>query len=167
MNQDVDLTIIIDTREQNPYLFSRIVPKPQIVIATLKAGDYSLRGYEDRVAIERKSLVDAYGTFGRGRGRFKAELEKLAKYEFAAVVIEADWHTIIFNPPLRSQFNPKSFFASVVAWQQRYGVHFWTCINREFGEKATYRMLERFWKDANEESWTGRRQSRKSSTNWI
>jgi ERCC4-type nuclease len=162
-----DIIIIVDTREQNPYRFDKIFPQPKIMVETLRSGDYSLRGYENNVAVERKTLIDAYGTFGKGRVRFENELSRLSEYDFAAVVIEADWHTIIFNPPVRSQFNPKSFFASVIAWQQRYGVHFWACMNRDFGEKTTYRILERFWRDQSEGVWIGKRRKLKSSTSSI
>lgn len=141
------MIIIVDTREQLPYDFACITPPPAVEVATLDAGDYSLKGFEGQVAIERKTLNDAYSTFGQGRRRFQVELERLAGYQFAAVVIEADWHTIVRRPPSRSRLNPKTVVASIAAWSQRYGVHFWTCPNREFAERWTYRLLERFWKD--------------------
>jgi hypothetical protein len=71
----------------------------------------------------------------------------MAGYQFAAVVIEGDWHTIVRRPPVRSRLNPKTVVASIAAWSQRYRVHFWTCPNREFAERYTFRLLERFWKD--------------------
>jgi len=142
--------IIRDTREQFPYLFRDVTPRPRIVISPLKTGDYSVKGFENLITIERKSLLDAYGTFGKRRGQFERELERMSQFQFAAVVIEADWETIIRKPPFRSKLNPKTIYASVIAWQQRYGVHFWACPNRAFAEKTTYRILERFWKDKNE-----------------
>ena len=142
------IEILIDTREQRPYLFNTITPLPPIThIVTLKTGDYSLKGFKDKIAIERKSLTDAFGTFGRGRSRFVRELLRMTEYDFAAVIIEADWTNIIRNPPARSKLNPKTIHASVVAWQIRYGIHFWCVPNRAFGEKTTYRLLERFYND--------------------
>lgn len=151
------MIIIVDTREQKPYDFACIVPRPAVEVATLGAGDYSLKGFEDQVAIERKSLIDAFGTFGNGRKRFERELERLAKLRFAAVIIEADWDTIVLRPPARSQLQPKTVVSSIAAWCQRYQVHFWTCPNRAFAEKYTFRLLERFWKDREKE----RRQNKK------
>ena len=141
------MIIIIDSREQKPYDFGCINPPPAVEVAALKAGDYSLKGFEGRIAIERKSLQDAFGTFGTGRKRFERELERMIGLQFAAVVIEADWDTIVRRPPLRSQLHPKTVVASIAAWCQRYRIHFWTCPNREFAERWTYRLLERFWKD--------------------
>jgi ERCC4-type nuclease len=143
--------IIVDTREQRPYDFARVTPPPAVEVATLGAGDYSIKGFEDQIAIERKSLVDAYGTFGTGRKRFERELERLAKLRFAMVVVEANLDTIIRRPPSRSQLLPKTVVASMIAWAQRFGVHFWPCDNRVLAEKITFRTLERFWKDREKE----------------
>ena len=144
------MIIIQDTREQSPYSFSRILPRPEVVVGTLKTGDYSLQGHEDQITIERKSLADAYGTFGKGRARFERELERMSEFQFAVVMIEADWLAILRNPPSRSRLKSKTIYRSVIAWEQRYGVHFWACTNRAFAEKTTYVMLERFWRDKKE-----------------
>ncbi len=115
------MIIIVDTREQRPYDFACIAPPPTVDVATTPgAGDYSLKGYEAQVAIERKSLIDAFGTFGNGRKRFERELERLSKLKFTAVVIEADWDTIVLRPPARSQLLPKPIVSSIAPWSQRY-----------------------------------------------
>ena len=141
------LTIIKDTREQQGYSFANIKPKPEIINEGLKSGDYSIQGMEDEVAIERKSKADAFQSFGRNRKRFERELVRLSKMSFAAVVIEADWAEVLNNPPKRTRLSPKVLFVSRIAWEQRYGIHFWFCFNREFAEKTTYRILERFYLD--------------------
>lgn len=99
-----DFTVVIDTREQAAFSFTghRATAKKkhrplvvQTVIATLKTGDYSLVGFEDRITIERKSLADAYATFSHERERFERELLRMAKYENAHVVVEADWPMVL------------------------------------------------------------------------
>lgn len=141
------IIIMRDTREQAGYTFGCIRPQPTVMAATLLTGDYSLRGFEDKITVERKSSPDAFGSFGKDRARFERELARLATFEFAAVVIEADWLQIIRRPPKFSRLNPKTVLASVVAWQQRHGVHFWACPDRIFAEKITFRLLERYWQD--------------------
>jgi ERCC4-type nuclease len=141
------MTVVVDTREQLPYDFYAVDPECLVKTATLKTGDYSIDSLEDQICIERKTLVDAYGTFGSGRKRFERELERMSKYKYAAVIIEADWNTIIKDYPAYSKMTPKAFFASVIAWQQRYNVHFWTCHSRAFAERTTLRILQRFFKD--------------------
>ena len=53
------LRVVCDSREQQPYTFAGF---PAVVeVAGLEAGDYSLAGFERRVAIERKSIQDLVG----------------------------------------------------------------------------------------------------------
>ena len=143
------MVIIRDTRENLGYDFACITPPPVVEVATLSTGDYSLKGLESRITIERKNLSDAFGTFGRGRARWEREPERMAGYQFAAVVIEGDWNAIVRRPPARSRLNPKTVVASIAAWSQRFRVHFFTCPDREFAERFTYRLLERFRRDQN------------------
>lgn len=150
-------TILADTREQHPYTFTGINAdarqrrKPVIVKvmqATLPTGDYSLDGLTSRIAIERKSLADLFGTLGQGRDRFIRELERLNEMECAAVVVEADWPTIMGTPPPHSKLLPKTVYRSVLAWENRYrNVHWWMCGTRTFAERTVFRKLERFWRD--------------------
>lgn len=141
------MIIIIDTREQVPYAFSGITPPPTVEVATLASGDYSVKGLEEVVAIERKSLSDCFGSFGQGRERFQRELERLARLRFAAVVIEKDFHIIATRPPARTRLPPKTVIRSMAAWAIRYGVHFYPCPNRAFAERWTWILLDRFWRD--------------------
>lgn len=151
------VAVIVDTREQTPFLFQGIRADAKdkrrpieinIVNRCLSSGDYSLDGFESRVAIERKSLSDLYGTLGKGRQRFEKELQRLAMYDFAAVVVEAAWLEILGTPPDRSQLHPLTVYRSVIAWQQRYPrIHWWMCPDRTFAERTTFRILQRFFLD--------------------
>jgi len=153
----VNFTIVIDKREQHPFTFQGIESdakgsrRPMFIPTkpgTLPSGDYSVAGLEHAVAVERKSLVDLYGTIGAGRDRFVRELERLDQMEFAAVVIEAGWPAIIGNPPPSSKVSPKVIYRSIIAWGQRFPrVHWWPCPHRTFAERTTFRILQRFWTD--------------------
>ena len=153
------LIIAVDTREQRPYDFGSVT-EPVIAFdhtrhvetRTLPTGDYSAVGYESEIAIERKSLSDAYGSFGTGRSRFEREIIRMSEFVkrggYAAVVIEAEWSELLLNPPRHSaKMRPKSIVASIIAWGQRHGVQFWTVPGREFGERLTHRLIERFVRD--------------------
>lgn len=151
--------VVIDRREKAPYRFTGIVSdvttgdRLPLAVTTrdehLPSGDYSLFGCADRVAVERKSLADLYGTIGQHRERFAAELARLDRLAVAAVVVEADWAEVLDRPPPRSLLPPKTVFRSVVAWQQEFPrVHWWFLHGRRLAEVATFRILERFWKAA-------------------
>ena len=158
--------VVIDTREQAGYAFNRIPADVsqgggfvaiRTEVRTLRTGDYSLAGYEARVAVERKSLADAYGTFGQGRDRFERELLRLNGMQFAAVIVEAEWSEVLGNPPPHTQLSPKTVYRSVLAWQQRFTrVHWWFMPGRAAAEVTTFRVLERFWKERMEEARVGK-----------
>ena len=145
-------TLIVDTREQLPYDFKSVV-KPvlpfDITTATLRTGDYSALGFESSgITIDRKSLADAFHSFGKDRDRFESVIARMAEFDHAAVVIEATWAEIFHAPPKYSlRMKPKTILASAIAWEQRFGVHFHAVPGRAFAEQLTYRMIERFVRD--------------------
>jgi hypothetical protein len=153
--------VVIDSTEQMPYSFATLrsdakdggLPlRVQTETHGLSSGDYSLKGFEGEIAVERKGgptgVEDLYATLGQRRAQFERELARLACYAYSAVVVEADWNRIINHPPVHSRLNPKTVYRSVVAWQQRYpGTHWWLCPGRQFAEVTTYRILERYHRD--------------------
>jgi len=122
-----------------------VVPTAECRLVT---GDYTLAGAEDRIAIERKTLNDLYGTLGQGRDQFRAEHERMAELEFAAVVIEASLATAIARPPAESRLRPICVYRTFISWSLRYGVHWWFAGSRRGGEKTTFHVLRKFWEYA-------------------
>jgi len=60
------MKILIDTREQQPYDFDT-----PFEMGTIPIGDYSIRGLENHIAIERKELNDLISCLTTGRERFE------------------------------------------------------------------------------------------------
>jgi len=147
--------MLIDRREQAPYSFTgfRQGEKPLRVltrIVDLPSGDYSLVGLQDQIAVERKSHDDLVHTIGQGRDRFHRELERLSRLTFAAVVVEAEWSTLLDHPPGNSRLSPKTIFRSVIAWQQMFPtIAWWFVPGRRPAEIVTFRILECFAKRSN------------------
>jgi ERCC4-type nuclease len=66
------LKIVIDSREQMPYLF---IDYPcSTKRRGLSTGDYSLEGYEEEICIERKSKSDLYSSLGMGERDLRKSL---------------------------------------------------------------------------------------------
>lgn len=102
---------IIDTREQTPLR----LPCIRSEAGTLTTGDYSLKGLESIVAIERKSLPDLVACCGRERERFDRAVQRLIAYPVRSLVIEADWHDIE-TANWRGKLTTKQVGASLVSW---------------------------------------------------
>lgn len=118
--KNVTLRIVADSREQRPLDFSRW-PEVAVEVAGLPAGDYSLRGLETAVAIERKSLDDLVGSLSSGRDRFEAELCRARGYDLFAIVVEGSMQDVAEHR-YRSRMKPHAVLQSLIAFQVRYGV---------------------------------------------
>jgi ERCC4-type nuclease len=108
------MRILIDTREQALFTFSRFNGL-EIEQAALPTGDYSLPGFEDRSAIERKSIEDLIGCLkGGNRKRFERELTRARNYELFAVVVEASMDDLS-KGRYRSEMKPHAALQSIFA----------------------------------------------------
>ena len=141
-----NFTIIIDSREQRPYTFQNIkLEPPNTIMQGLTTGDYSLVGLEDQICVERKSMIDLFGSVGNGRARFEREMKRLSTFDYAALVIESDLSSIFVNPPGRSKMNPKAVFRTLISWSVKYNVCVWPMWNREAAERVTYLILKKYY----------------------
>lgn len=138
-------TIIIDSREQEGYSFSCPSIKKK-----LDAGDYSIEGLEDRVAVERKSLDDFVHTIIHGRKRFYKELNILQNYEYACVVVEGNLRDLLTGH-YQSGAHPNSLLASAVAIYINFKIPVFFCGDRQSACRFTEEYLKRIYrKYANE-----------------
>ena len=141
------MQIIVDSREQLPFNFSHERYDVQIQQGTLTVGDYSLRGLEDKVAVERKSLPDLVQCLGRERSRFERELQRGQALDAFAVVIEASWPDLA-GGNFRSQLNPHAACQSVLAFMARYRVPFLFAGSRPAAEYSSWGFLRQYLEGA-------------------
>jgi ERCC4-type nuclease len=127
--------IVIDTREQRPYRFE------PFVLSTLDTGDYSVTGYEDRFAIERKSKEDLYSSLGQGRERFEREVARLGRLDYGAIVVESSLSGLLC-PPGFTQMNPRAAVCSLLAWSVKHGVQVFFADDRAHGQALTRKILQ-------------------------
>lgn len=129
--------VVVDTREQTPWNLSAALF--EVEVATLRTGDYTIRGFEDRLALERKSLGDFVQTVTRDWLRFRKELYRLAAFDVAAVVVEADVAAVMEHR-YESDADPASVLGRANGILLDHGVPvFW------WGPRATCTvMVERF-----------------------
>lgn len=117
MTAATPLRIWVDNREKLPWEF----PGCEVVSATLWAGDYSVEGLTDRVAIERKSPDDFTSTLTHGRERFEDELAKLKTYERKLIIVELPYHEIA-EGLYRSKAHQNALIASIASFHAEYDV---------------------------------------------
>lgn len=138
------VTIVIDTREQEPYGFNPDLVRP--VRRALPAGDYSVAGLEETIAVERKTLDDFVGTVVRARGRFYRELRRLQRCARACVVVEANLSDVLAGR-YRCDAHPNAILGSAIAISVDFGIPVYFCSSRQvacrFVEAYLLRAAER------------------------
>lgn len=141
--QHSDIIAVIDSREQLPLSLEPL----KTVRGTLVSADYSVKGLEQSVAIERKSLPDFLGCVGRERERFEKEIQRLLAYETRAIVVEATWNELEAGLWLsgthykwRSKITPGQAVGSALGWIAR-GVPIIMATNHERCSTFVARLL--------------------------
>ncbi len=136
--------IVIDTREQKPYAFDP--DRAPTLTRMLPAGDYSLAGLEEDVAIERKSLDDLVNTVIWEWDRFEKELLVLGTYDAACIVVEGDL-TDIRQGRYRSAAHPNAVLGRLLAIQLRHRIPVLFGSNRDAARWLVETYLRRYHRE--------------------
>jgi ERCC4-type nuclease len=131
------MVVLIDTREKNNELICRYFDQKKIPYEkrALPQGDYSIKipkneeigvqrdfFFDDSVIVERKgSLDELAGNLTKDRARFESELIR-AKGANIALMIENSTYTDLVMGRYRSEYNAKSFVATLATFSARYGL---------------------------------------------
>ena len=114
--------LLQDTREQRP-LFTRL-PKGLVVCsATLYDGDYSVKGFENKIAFERKGISDLFPYCSKEQiTRTRSKMIRFKKMDFVGLVIEAK-ESDVFQFQTFTKVPPQVVAGAIISFQVRYGVH--------------------------------------------
>lgn len=132
-NKYPDVTILVDTREQTPWKFSNYTTAKQ----KLDTGDYTIAGFEEILAVERKKTVGEIAN-NITEKRFKDVLDRMSKYKYPFFLLEFDM-TKVLNFPIGSELpervwnkikiSPNFLVKCILDWQLKYGINVLFCDN--------------------------------------
>jgi ERCC4-type nuclease len=134
-------TVLIDTREQNPFDFSRFdgwfsgVEKK-----ALKLGDYSIAGMEEACVVERKDLSDLVHSFTVDRPVFMNRVRAMSSYPQRLLVVTAPLCSVKSSYPF-SNANPNRIMQSLIAMLAGWNVPFVCTETHELGEEIVASFL--------------------------
>jgi hypothetical protein len=130
--------IIVDSREQKPFDFK----EHTILNSKLEYGDYSLHP-NNKLAIERKSLSDLYGTLSGGRERFEREIQKAQKLEgYIVVVVESTLNNMIYQKQKFGKASGEFIAHNMRQLLRKYdNLQFVFCDGREEAKQRTLHIL--------------------------
>ncbi len=131
-----DITAIIDTRESRPLSLSPL----KIERACLETADYSIKGHEDKVALELKELPDFIACCTFERDRFERELVRMRDFKHKAIVIKATWSEIE-QESYRSKTKNLAVFGSAAAFAMDANVSIIMAENHKIADIYVTRFL--------------------------
>jgi len=157
-------TILIDVNEQLPYSFQGLISDERegalpVELHTercdLETADYTIKGFESVICVERKSGEDMLKTLLNGkvaadrhrRDNFFRELDRMRTFRHSLIVVEHDFVPWLREIPKLGDANPRSMARTILAIQQDYPYVQWAwCHDRPCAEKYTFDFLKRFYK---------------------
>lgn len=137
------MKIVVDTREQKPYWKEG----PNVIRKKLDTGDYSIEGYEAEIAIERKNLVDLFGTLGKGHERFKRELERSRDLKYFAILIDGSFSSCYnkdFDGAGHSYMKGSVVLKILFTLHIKYGINFFFCNGRHESRRFIKGLFESY-----------------------
>ena len=138
-----DFCIVIDTREVRPYRFQDV----PVLFQTLATGDYSIKGWTDKIAIERKTHGDVLSSLcGHRRDQFMAEMERLSKFKTKCLMIEATMDALFRGThPFQKKMRPEAVIGSLVKILVDYNIPVVMAHGYRYASELTLKILRRFY----------------------
>ena len=149
------MVVLVDTREQeNTHILSYFDQKKiPYEVRKLNFGDYSIElpqnealgltrdiYFDDSVVVERKgSLSELAGNLTKERTRFESELLRAKGANISLLVENATYSDMVMGK-YRSDYNPKSFVATLATYRVRYGLDV-AFVEKEFAGNWIYHRL--------------------------
>jgi ERCC4-type nuclease len=144
-----DFTIIVDTREQQPWSFDHY-SKANI---KLDAGDYSIQGLQHLLGIERKKSVNEIAN-NITEPRFKDAIARLAELKYSFLLLEFDIENIL-NYPIGSnlpkrlwdkiKISPAFLMKHVLDWQLVHNINVIFCGDSSAAERTAEMILKKIY----------------------
>lgn len=121
-----DFTVIVDTREQQPWSFDNYT----IANRKLDTGDYSVEGLESLLAIERKKSINEIAN-NIIEPRFKDVIDRLSKIKHSYILLEFDLENVLSYPigstlPKKMwdkvKISPSFIMKHILEWQMYHNI---------------------------------------------
>ncbi|TQQ81887.1 ERCC4 domain-containing protein [Halonotius roseus] len=135
------MNVVFDQREKREW----DLPGVDQTAVHLETGDYTIEGYEDRFAVERKSINDLATSVGSNRDRFEAEIQRAQSMDEFVVIIEGSRHDVE-NHRYYSNIHPNAVLGTTDKWPLKYSqLDFIWAGDREQAAQECLRLLDRWY----------------------
>jgi len=143
--------VLVDTREKQP--FALFANHPNWIggerRVKLKAGDYAVEGMESLLALERKSLADLVACINVYRKQFLGNCERLAKFRWKAILIEASYEDIktpFYEFDIPSEVHPNAVCGTLDAIEAKFNIPIiYTSTHRKLAVERAASWLSKYF----------------------
>jgi ERCC4-type nuclease len=133
--------LLVDTREQTPFDFSRFSGWfARVEKSALKVGDYTIGGLEEVCVVERKDLADLVHSFTVDRPAFINRLRLMSSFPHRLLVISAQLSQVK-SPYAHSSIDPNRILQSLIAVLAGLNIPFLCTETHELGEEVVASYL--------------------------
>ena len=137
--------LVVDTREQDG-LFIAKPPKGLLLVRdTLESGDYSIRGFENNVGVERKNIDDLWSSLTTNSDRFKRELERLQAYELKYILVEGLESEYLAHRPER-KIHPNCIRQALASIEAKLNIPVHQSESRDAAERWVLDMFIKYYR---------------------
>jgi DNA excision repair protein ERCC-4 len=151
MTRGPEMVVLVDTREKDPLDLSGY--RVRVKRAGLPTGDYSVKGHHRAgVIIERKSIADLYCCMASQRTRFFAQLDRMAEFDYAVLMVEGAFERVLMGSGYTS-ISPQRMLASLHAKCAQVGVVPVFCRDRRQASWVVWSLLDGFWASRTLKPW--------------
>jgi ERCC4-type nuclease len=162
MINNEDFTIIIDTREQQPWTFEEYV----VANKKLDTGDYSIDGLQNFFTIERKKSINEIAN-NIIEPRFKDVITRMGQLRYSFFLLEFSLTDVLHYPigsnlPKRLwdkvKITPAFIMKHILDWQIKHNIRVLFCNNASNAEKTAEYIFKKMYllhqqeKDKNNET---------------
>ena len=149
------MIILYDTREKLPWDFSFY--GHEMELASIKTGDYTIKGYETEIIIERKkSTGEIAQNIGSKAKAFNAEIERMQLIKRRYMIFEFSPQDLVNFPknsgiPLflqkKIRINAAYLAKEVERYENEKNITVFFCNNREQAMNKAIELLERCYEE--------------------
>lgn len=144
------MIVIQDTREKYPWDFS-FYNDITVERTKLDTGDYSIKGYETEICLERKrSVAEIAINLGKKAKQFEEEFARMATFRYAFVICEFNIEDIERFPVGSDipkykwkyiRMSPQFILSRLNKWSETYGIEIIYCGNTSNAEDTAITLL--------------------------
>lgn len=144
-----DFTVIIDTREQQPWEFKNYA----VANKKLDTGDYSIEGLENILCIERKKSASEFAN-NIVESRFKDVVMRLSQLKYSFLLLEFDLEDLLVYPigstvPKRMwnkiKISPAFLLKNIIELQINHNIIVYFCGDSSNAEKMAEYILKKIY----------------------